>query len=102
MECVTRVCLPTKNLGRSHYGDEGYPIPNEDDYYQQEPSLNPQLTRGGVGDMHVGVPIGAGNSNPVDNCNELQQSPSMSTNSTKKSKPMPKESSFFVFSSKNR
>ena len=98
MECVTRVCLPTKNLGRSHYGDEGYPIPNEDDYYQQEPSLNPQLTRGhaGLGGDHVGVPIG------VDNCNELQQSPSMSTNSTKKTKPMPKESSFFVFSSKNR
>jgi hypothetical protein len=87
--------------GRSHYGDEGYPIPSEDDYYQQEPSLN-------VG----GVPLparplgepGTG-SNPVnnDNCNELQQSPSISSNSSqKKTKPMPKESSFFVFSSKNR
>ena len=26
--------------GVSHYGDEGYPIPSKDDYYQQEPSLN--------------------------------------------------------------
>jgi len=26
--------------GLSHYGDEGYPIPRKDDYYQQESSLN--------------------------------------------------------------
>ena len=26
--------------GVSHYGDEGYPIPSKDDYYQQEPSFN--------------------------------------------------------------
>ena len=26
--------------GVGHYGDEGYPIPSKDDYYQQEPSLN--------------------------------------------------------------
>ena len=26
--------------GVTHYGDEGYPIPSKDDYYQQEPLLN--------------------------------------------------------------
>ena len=51
------------------YGREGYPIPSEDEYYQQDPDFR-------------------------------ARSPSIS--SQKKSKPMPKESSFFIFSSKNK
>ena len=60
-------------------GPEGYRIPSEEDYYQQNPT---DLTGRSNGD-------------------EAPKSPSISS-STKKSKPMPKESSFFVFSSKNR
>ncbi len=56
--------------GDQTYSGEGYPIPNEDDYYQQEPA------------------------------NENNDGSSLS--SAKKGKPMPKESSFFIFSSKNR
>jgi hypothetical protein len=53
------------------YGVQGYAIPSEDEYYQQEPNNNPE----------------------PDNS-------SMSSN--KKGKPMPTESSFFIFSSQNR
>lgn len=75
--CLIGFCFFTNvwHLGRN-YGDEGYPIPNEEDYYEQDPR-------------------GQGNPDNIE-----PQSPSIS--STKKTKPMPKESSFFVFSSKNR
>ena len=59
---------PLKAAGQN-YGDDGYPVPSEDEYYQQEP--------------------------------ERTQSPSIA-DSTTKGKPMPTESSFFIFSSKNR
>ena len=63
-------------------GPEGYRIPSEEDYYQQDPTIDPMTSRSN----NVEVP---------------PQTPSISS-STKKSKPMPKESSFFIFSSKNR
>jgi voltage-dependent calcium channel L type alpha-1D len=75
------VCFATLFFKGRTYGDEGYPIPSEDEYYQQEPTS-------GVNGGHEADGI------------EVPRSPSI--NSTKKPKPMPKESSFFVFSSKNR
>ena len=77
---VVRCSWPLLTITGRNYGDEGYPIPNEDDYYQQEPEVN--------------------NGNAGNNA-EVPQSPSISS-STKKTKPMPNESSFFIFSSKNR
>ena len=78
-ECCELQCWLLTITGRN-YGDEGYPIPNEDDYYQQEPENNGQAAAATA---------------------EVPQSPSISS-STKKTKPMPNESSFFIFSSKNR
>ena len=54
-----------------NYDGQGYPIPNEDDYYQQEPNNNPEPD-------------------------------TSSFSSTKKGKPLPIESSFFLFSAQNR
>jgi voltage-dependent calcium channel L type alpha-1D len=61
--------------GQTYRGD-GYPIPSEDEYYQQEP--------GWTGDK------------------EDTHSETTSTNSHSDKQPMPKESSLFIFSSKNR
>ncbi|XP_071748883.1 muscle calcium channel subunit alpha-1 isoform X29 [Lepeophtheirus salmonis] len=60
-------------------------IPSEDEYYQQCPS-------------------GASNNNNNNNNNSksLNNVTAISPSSTKKGKPLPKESSFFIFSSKNR
>ena len=58
-----------KKAAGQAYGDNGYPVPSEDDYYQQEP--------------------------------QASQTPSI-TDSTTRGKPMPTESSFFIFSSQNR
>ncbi len=61
----------THAAGDQTYSGQGYPIPSEDDYYQQEPVEEDN-----------------------DDCSSLS--------STRKGKPMPKESSFFIFSSQNR
>ena len=61
--------------GQTYRGD-GYPVPSEDEYYQQEP--------GWTGDKD-------------DNHSETT-----SANSHSDKQPMPKESSLFIFSSKNR
>ncbi|XP_059091600.1 muscle calcium channel subunit alpha-1-like isoform X4 [Tigriopus californicus] len=62
-------------VGRT-YGADGYAVPSEDEYYQQDPSNAPRRV------------------------SKRPRSPSIS--SQKKGKPMPKESSFFIFSSQNR
>lgn len=80
----TKIAMDEYGLEYDQYaeGPEGYRIPSEEDYYQQDPTIDPMTSRSN----NVEVP---------------PQSPSISS-STKKSKPMPKESSFFIFSSKNR
>ena len=73
---VTRVC---------DRAEGGYPVANEEEYYQQR---DPD---GGNGEV-------TGNSTAV--ARRRARSPSVDSQS--KSKPMPKGSSFFIFSSKNR
>ena len=62
-------------IGQTYEGG-GYPVPSEDEYYQQEPRW--------TGD-----------------CDETG-SETASVNSHSDKQPMPKESSLFIFSSKNR
>ena len=62
--------------------EDGYPVPNEEEYYQQrDPDGNGEV----------------GNSS-----SSRRRARSPSVESQKMSKPMPKGSSFFIFSSKNR
>jgi hypothetical protein len=68
---LIRFVLPPFAAADANYGGQGYAIPSEDEYYQQEPNNNPE----------------------PDNS---------SLSSNKKGKPLPAESSFFVFSSQNR
>ena len=58
------------------YGGDGYPVPCEEEYYQQEPKW-------------------------IEDRNDTH-SETASVNSHSDKQPMPKESSFFIFSSKNR
>ena len=74
---------PNHNVCACDRAEDGYPVPNEEEYYQQrDPDGN-----GEVAGNRRGNRGGA-------------RSPSVQ--SQKMSKPMPKGSSFFIFSSKNR
>ncbi len=92
------------------YRDDEYPVPSEDEYYQQDPSA----ARVAFGEPGGGGSGGAnGSGDPADGNGSVEggrkavaahsRSRSSSISSQKRStKPMPKESSFFLFSSKNR
>ena len=80
------------------YGDEGYPIPSEDEYYQQEPGGSGS-GNGGNGDAAAKGSNGHASSS---SSHRRRRERHPSSDSQKKMKPLPKESSFFIFSSKNR
>ena len=61
------------------YDGHGYPVPSEDEYYQQDPQ----------GDAKAAA-------------SETRSESEVSIDSQSDKQPMPKESSFFIFSSKNR
>ena len=83
-ECVcVRFCKTVSTGGNGAYGE-----PNEADYYQQK---DPDGLDG-----PLGGPAGPGTPH-----HRGEPTPSLA-DSTVNSKPMPTESSFFIFSSKNR
>ncbi len=107
-------CFLLPAVGQEYIKDR-YPIPSEDDYYQQrEPSSKGDGTAAGAAATNGESGLSSRSARRAS----LQQqqnaaaaastapgesrerSPSIS--SQKKSKPMPRESSFFIFSSKNR
>ena len=76
-----------RNVCACDQAEDGYPEPNEEEYYQQR---DPD----GNGDVATG--------NPGSGSRRGNRARSPSVQSQKMSKPMPKGSSFFIFSSKNR
>ena len=79
---------PNRNMCACDQAEDGYPVPNEEEYYQQrDPDGNGDVATGG---------------NPAGSRRGNNRARSPSVQSQKMSKPMPKGSSFFIFSSKNR
>lgn len=75
------------------YG-KAYAIPSEDEYYQQNPPRGSPAPGEQMPDEEV--------DRPADGEDEDDERGTLSEFSARRSKPMPKESSFFIFSSKNR
>ena len=105
--------FPETAVGQS-YREDGYPVPSEDEYYQQNPQVAYRGAGGGGGGGQNGAGGGGAGGDADDDGavvviegglaggGQRRRSRSSSIDSQKKSKPMPKESSFFIFSSKNR
>ncbi len=94
------------------YRDDEYPVPSEDEYYQQDPAAARAAfgepggggggSGGGGGGGRGSVEGDGGSVVDPDGVKLRSRSSSSVSSHHRSTKPMPKESSFFIFSSKNR